>query len=62
MCIIFRLVGTPTERMWPEMRKLQGYKVSCNFMPFCCALNSYLCVAIPRDFTCTYGQCCVISR
>ncbi|XP_065889354.1 cyclin-dependent kinase 5-like [Dysidea avara] len=23
---IFRLVGTPTERMWPEMQKLQGYK------------------------------------
>lgn len=25
--IIRRLVGTPTERMWPEMQKLPGYKV-----------------------------------
>ena len=32
MYFLHRLVGTPTERMWPEMQKLQGYKVSfpCN--------------------------------
>ena len=53
MTVLFRLVGTPTERTWPGVTKLPEYKV-CLYMISFTYEGNMMTTCTCENITCTY--------